>query len=250
MKTSEVAPNVYITNSIVHDFLADPARWLARHEQFPCKFVGGIHNLTQHDKKEWANKEDLPLRIIELGTGREEVWFPTESKGPEYISLDPDGRLTSHLNVGRFHPTLKQETHPILPAGLDEPTKGSAELSVWYHNDNIHRNPDRCEGPNKAPAVLSTKMTAPICDTDVEYIHSVYFTMFQEHWVEGEWKKSSAGDMTIIFSNLRLNNPWAQKKTLEWLAKHCQGGFFPFSDTLFGDEEEEFLFLTDICSRA
>ena len=248
MKTSEVAPNVYITDSVVHDFLTDPSVWLQRHKQFPCKFVGGIHNLTQHDKREWANKEDLPLRIIELGTGREEVWFPIESKGPEYISLDPEGRLTSHLNVARFQPTLKQETPRILP-GL-ESSRGSAELSVWYHNDTIHRNPDRCEGPNKAPAVLSSKMTAPIRDTGVEYIHSVYFTMFQEHWVDGEWKKSSAGDMTVIFSNVLLNTPWAQKKTLEWLAKHCQGGFFPFSESLFGDEEEEFLFVADICARA
>lgn len=248
MKTSEIAPNVFITDSIVHDFLSDPTVWLKRYKQFPRKFVGGIHNLSQHDKKAWADKESLPLRIIELGTGREEVWFQTESKGPEYISLDPDGRLTSHLNVARFQPTLKQETPQILP-GL-ESKRGSAELSVWYHNDTIHRKPDRCEGPNKAPAVLSSKMTAPIRDAGAEYINSVYFTMFQEHWAGGEWKKSSAGHMTIIFSNVRLNNPAAQTKTLEWLAKHCQGGFFPFSESLFGDEEEEFLFVADICSRA
>jgi hypothetical protein len=61
---------------------------------------------------------------------------------------------------------------------------------------------------------------------------------------------TTAGDMTVIFSDIRLNTPWAQRATQEWLAKHCQGGFFPFDDTLFGDEEEEFLFVADICARA
>jgi hypothetical protein len=252
MKTSEVAPNIYITDTIVHDFLADPTSWIAFYKEFPRKFVGGLHVLTQHDKKEWANKEDCPLRIIEIGTGREEIWFQTVAKGPEYISLDPNGRLTSHLNVGRYRPTLKQETRQSLPGASHHApyAMSNVELSVWYHDGVIHRNPDRCEGPNKAPAVLSTKMVAPVFDSKVEYIQSIFFTMFQEHWTGGEWDKTCTGNMIINFSNLKLNTPWANKKSLEWLAKHCQGGFFPFSDTLFGDTEEEFLFLTDICSRA
>ena len=248
MKTSELAPNVYVTTSIAQEFLGDPMKWLTRYKQFPVRYVGGIHSLSQHDKTEWANKEDLPLRIVELGTGREEVWFSTVSKGPAYISLDPGGRLTSHLNIGRFQPTLKQEIHHMIPG--EEFAVGSAELAVWYQDDIIHRTPDRREGPDRAPAILSTKMTAPIRDDGAAYIDSVYFTVFQEYWNDGEWEKTTAGSMTIVFSNVRLNTPGAQRKILEWIAKHCQGGFFPFDDTLFGDEEEEFLFVADICTRA
>ncbi len=119
------------------------------------------------------------------------------------------------------------------------------EFSLWYQGDIIHRSPEKHEAV--VPAVVSTKMQAPVPND--EYISGIGFSLFREFWEDGEWDRTDIGTMKIIFKNQKLNTPETQEKANTWIMEHCRGGFFPFSDRLFGEEDEEFMFLTDICSR-
>ena len=246
---SEVAKNIYVTDTIVTGVLKDPRTYLEGLDGFNVRYVGGIHNLSTNDKKRWARDsrdsrgDPTPLRVIESGTGREEVWFPPEHKSPEYISLDIHGNLTSHLKFDRAQPTVVQDVRQRSLDGLSEDMM--VEFSVWYHENVIHRMPDRHTG--RSPAVLSSKMRVPIPDD--EYIAGVTFNLFREYWRDGEWEETTISDMVLVFANQRLNKPDVQERAAEWIAENCKAGFFPFGENLFADPEEEFLFLSDICSR-
>lgn len=235
---TEIAKNVYVTGSIITDLLEDPRKWLDGHDQFKVKYVGGLHNLSTNDKKAWAQRASGPLRIVETGTGREEVWFPSEWKSPLYISLDKDGTLTSHLKYNTPQPAVVQD---VKQEKLDSPFSDPflVKFSVWYQDDTIHRLGE--------PAISSAKAAIPVPDD--EYIAGIAFDMFQEFWKDGEWTGTNIGEMTVVFKKAALNKLENQEQVADWIAKHCHGGFFPFSDTLFGDAEEEFLFLADICSK-
>lgn len=185
--------------------------------------------------------EGEPLRVVETGTGREEVWFPSIWKSPDYLSLDPKGQLTSHLKLERSQPTLTQE---IRQSGVEPGLALTVEFSLWYQGDMIHRSPDK--HTPVAPAVVSSNMRVSVGD---EYIKGVVFSLFREFWKDGEWENTDIGTMKIIFANQKLNTPPIQEKANEWIMEHCTGGFFPISEKLFGEEDEEFMFLADICSQ-
>ena len=241
----EVARNVYVAGTIAADLLGDPTTWLKDRDGFRVRYVGGIHNLSTNDKKKWSREERNPLRIVETGTGREEVWYPPEWKAPAYISLDSEGTLTSHLKYDRHQPTLVQD---VRQDSLKQPgTAALVEFSVWYQDGEIHRVPDRADITDTMPAILSSKVV--LRTHDDEYIQGITISLFREFWTDGDWTDTDFGDMTLVFANERLNTPEMQNKAIEWIAKNCKGGFFPFDDPMFGDPEEEFLFLADVCQR-
>jgi len=62
------------------------------------------------------------------------------------------------------------------------------------------------------------------------------------------WKNSRATGPSIIFTRDDLNTEPHRLKATQWINEHCKGGFYPFSDQLFGDKEEEFMFVADICT--
>jgi len=240
---NEVVKNVYATGSIVVDLIKDPKSWLTDHEGMAVRYVGGIHNISNNDKKNWARDIGEPLRLVETATGREEVWFsPDATRSPEYVSLDNEGNLTSHMKNNRSQPTLIQDVKQSdARDGLDY----FAEFSLWYQGDFLHRVPG--EHDTIAPAVVSSKMQTAVWDD--EYIRGIGFSLYREFWTDGEWKSTDIGTMKIIFVNQKLNTPEIQDRAGEWIMNHCNGGFFPFSEKLFGEEDEEFMFLTDICSQ-
>lgn len=237
---NEVAKNVFISASIARGILEDPSEWLEEHDSFRTRYIGGIHNLSLNDKKHWADDNgDEPLRLIETGTGREEVWYPTKWKAPNYISLDPDGNITSHLK----HEQIPQPSvvHSIdMGREIARQKTGiiTSEFRLWHDNNRLHRK--------DMPAVLSDRAVVYV---DCDYIVGFQFRVFREFWVNGEWSSTLADDMMIIFNDMLLNKPEIQRKAVEWIAEHCHGGFFPFEEQMFGDEEEEFLFVTDVCTR-
>lgn len=235
---SEVAKNVHVTDSIVTDLLEDPRKWLDGLDGFEVRYVGGLFNLSHNDKKEWRNAADGPLRIIETGTGREEVWFPTEWKSPVYISLDKNGRLSSHVKYDIPQPALKQD---IRQRSLDQLSEDLfVEFSLWYQEDHIHNTGD-------GAAVLSSKLRIAVPDD--EYVAGVAFNLFREFWRDGEWQSTSIGEMNIIFQKKSMNGPENQRKALDWIAEHCRDGFFPFSNRLFANAEEEVMFLADVYTQ-
>ena len=240
---NEVAKNVYVTGSIVADLIKDPKLWLKDHEEMPVRYVGGIHNISNNDKKNWASDLGEPLRVVETATGREEVWFsPDASRSPAYVSLDNEGNLTSHMKWNRSQPTLIQD---VKQSDARDGVDFLVEFSMWYHGDVLHRVPDKND--LVTPAVLSSKMQTAVWDD--EYIRGIGFSLYREFWTEGEWESTDIGAMKLIFVNDKLNTPEIQNKAGEWIYEHCDGGFFPFTDQLFGEEDEEFMFLLDICSQ-
>ena len=241
----EVAKNVYVAGTIAANLLGDPTTWLKDRDDFRVRYVGGIHNLSTNDKKKWSREERAPLRLVESGTGREEIWYPPEWKSPTYISLDAEGKLTSHVKYDRHQPTLVQD---VRQDSLKQPGAAAmVEFNVWYQDGAIHREPDKPDDVPAAPAILSSKLV--LRTYDEEYIQGITISLFREFWKAGQWEDTAFEDMTLVFANEKLNTPEMQKKAIEWIAKHCQGGFFPFDDPMFGDPEEEFLFLADVCQR-
>lgn len=247
MPMFEVIKNVFIDGSVVESTIRDPHDWLEDREKFSVRYVGGIHNLTNHDKTAWVKDAGSGLRVIETGSGREEVWFPLESKGPAYISLDSEGRMNSHLKYEMtFQPAVQQAVRQNLP--WTEFQIGNTDVMMWYRDDKLHREPDRRSSSDKVvPAIVSDRFNTLIADPGVTYISYIALSFLQEYWEEGEWVSTSASDITIVFANENMNNPKSNEIAKEWLAKHCRGGFFPLRDSLFGDPEEEFLFVSDLC---
>lgn len=237
--TTEILKNVYVSTTVV-ELLDDPRKWLKGRSKFPIKEVGGLHNLSTHDKESWALNERGPLRLVEGETGREEVWYPPNQKNaPAYISVDSEGNLQSHLRYElRVMPAFSRERHerPRTSLGF------CGNLNLWYNQDTIHH-----EGGG--PAIQATKLTVPIQDdASAEYIQCVIFEIFSEYWQDGEWKATTAEGMEFVFSDDRFNTEKNRQKAKDWIAKHCTGGFHPMGDNLFLNEEEEMMFIADICS--
>ncbi len=240
----EVAKNVFLAGSVISDQLPDPTEsWLETHEDMPVRYVGGIHNINKHDKKKWALDEDEPLRIVETGTGREEVWFTENWRTPVYASLDVNGNITSHTKFNRIMPSIVQSLKQENP--VDSEKSFISEFHFWHQDNVLHRPPDT-EGPGSQPAVTSEKVFFPVHS---EYIAGIVFIRVREYWIDGEWQKTEIDDMSLIFTKSTLNHVQHQCGAIEWIGKHCKSGFFPLADEPFSDAEEEFMFLTDICSK-
>jgi hypothetical protein len=235
----EISKNVYVSSPIAHTTV-DPWKWLDDYDTFPVRFVGGLHNISHHDKHIWVkDNNDLPLRIVETGTGREEIRFSHRGRTPDYICLDGDGNLTSHLKYTAPQPTLFQSsTYPGMEHGLSH----VVEVYVWYHDNKLHRPMDK-------PAVVTSHAVIPVKHVG---IRAIGFELVLESWEDGEWQNTTTeGEMDISLSNPKHNTPKNRQKAIDWLGKHCNGGFFPLAeheDDIFGDIEEEFMFIADICS--
>ncbi len=238
---SEILKNVHVTTSLVTDLLEDPRKWLEGLDGFEVRYVGGLHNLSHSDKKAWTKQARGPLRIVETGSGREEVWFPTERKVPSFVSLDKEGNLTSHfknMDPRYPQPAVKQDCKLKSLDGLSEDMY--SEFCLWYRENVIHND---CDGA----AVVSSKLRIAVPEN--EMIAGISINVFREFWRDGEWADTHIDEMSLVFHKTKLNGAQKNQEAIDWIAEHCQGGFFPFEDPMFRDPEEEFLFLTDICSR-
>ena len=238
----EILENIVLTSSIldrVDKKINTPVDWLSGFETFSARYVGGLHNLSPSDKMAWAKNSNNPLRIIETTTGREEVWFPNKNNKPSYISLNKSGEVESHRKFNKFMPAIhfSSENLPTIGSMLFHPKK----LDLWYHNDVI-------TGVGENSGVSATGIPCTIKDKKVEYIESILFDNLFETWEDGEWKSSQVSNMKIMFTNPEKNSDETSKEVVLWLKEHCKEGFFPFSDKLFGSEEEEFLFVSDFCT--
>lgn len=249
MKTVEVAPNIFITNTIA-DSIENPASILDELESLPVRVVGGLHNLTARDKFLWACKAQGPLRVIERGTEREEIWFPNDGKHPSFITLNSrtgmvqsHQKFKSHLPAVEFGIRVNRRNHPLI--------KGNTVIDIWYNDGLIHSFTDENSyGDNfTGSAISSGCFTTKLKDKKAaDYMESVSLHRYREVWDDGNWIKTCVDDIEIQFKNARLNDGWTKERVFHWIKKHCKHGFFPFSENLFGDEEEEFMFIADICS--
>lgn len=248
MTAIEVARNIYVAHSVTESVLDDPWRWLDGRENFALRHVGGLHNLTDSDKEKWARDTEGPLRIVESQTGREEIWFPTyvENYPPVYISLNAEGRLQSHHSYRRKpSPGYMPAVSRRLPlASFSGGPKGKCEINIWYEDNLIHHIHDGC-------GLFAKRVVFPIKDKNAsEYINLVGFRILMEDWDNGEWKHTVAEEFFISFVKKELNTPEHMEKAKSWICQNCKHGFFPLSERLFGNEEEEFLFLADVCHAA
>lgn len=238
----EILENIVLTSSIlghISERITTPIDWLTGFNDFPKRYVGGIHNLSHTDKVAWARNSNKPLRIIESNTGREEVWYPNDNNKPSYISLNSGGAVESHRKFNKFLPAIHFSSGNLSTTGsmLFYPKK----LDIWYHDDLI-------TGVDGNSGILSSGIPCNIKDKKVEYIESIILDNLVETWEDGEWKGSQVSNMKIMFSNPEKNSDEVSKEITLWLKEHCKEGFFPFGDKLFGSEEEEFLFVSDFCT--
>jgi hypothetical protein len=239
----EVAKNIFLEGSVISDQLPDSQSWLKTREDMPVRYVGGIHNINKHDKKRWVEDQREPLRIVETGTGREEVWFTEDWKTPVYVSLDVNSNITSHMKFNRIMPSVVQLLMQKNPVNSEN--NSVSKFNFWHQDNVLHRPPDT-EGPGSQPAVTSEKVFFPVHS---EYIAGIVFFSVEEHWIDGEWQQTEIDKMSFIFTKPTLNKVQHQCRAIEWIGKHCRGGFFPLADEPFADAEEEFMFLADICSK-
>ena len=251
--------NIILNDSIltVFDGLVKPA-WLEGMDSFTVREVGGLHNLTKHDKERWLGAEGDPLRIVERITGREEIWFSTRKGHPRFISLDKEGRLQSHMKFSNIWvPAIHygegniQSENRAAP-GTNPYTHHETMLNIWCVDGEIHCFPDRLKGRSGLShshcGLEATRMMFAPRDPTADYIQGFHFDQINESWNEGEWEASKFTNMRIIFFKKKLNDPEIQDKMMAWLNKNCKHGFFPFGERLFADEEEEFLFIADFCT--
>ena len=245
MKTIEVVPNVFITNTIAGSFV-DPMSVLDELGSLPSRVVGGLHNLSAHDKFLWASNENGPLRIVERGTEREEIWFPRGTgKDPSFITLD------SRTGMIQSHKRFNNHLQAVEFNNGSRPFKNKTIVKVWYNEGAIHS----FEGwtgnymGNCGGAAITSKLfiIKPKDTNTADYIKTITFHWYCEVWDNGKWVETTVDRIGIVFKNTDLNNEKTQKRALEWIKKHCKQGFFPLSENLFGDEEEEFMFIADIC---
>ena len=238
MKIVEVAPNIFITNTLV-DKIEDPASMVDDLEGLNQRVVGGLHNLSTHDKVSLATQG--PIRLIERGTKREEIWFPGSREGVVHISIDSEtGMIQSHEKYGRPMPAVEfRKREPMTPSSL---WLGEARIQMWYNEGLLHAF-------DNTFAITSDSLSTKPQDKKVtDYIDHVKLYRYKEAWRDGEWTETEVEDVGIGFQNKELNDPAVQIRAIQWIRKHCKHGFFPLSEQLFGDEEEEFLFIADVCS--
>jgi len=246
-KRCEVKDNIVITKSILDmDILIDPKECLEGLESFSKRYVGGLHNLSHNDKWAWVRNNGKPLRVIETNTGREEVWFLKRNFHPIYISIDGDGKVTSHQRFNSYLPAVYLPSENMganitQPLYFNHSHTPSQHIKVWFQNDQ----PTTLE---RGAAVTARTMILKIKDSNVDYIDSIKVDVLAEDWCEGTWKQTRLNSIELFFKNTKLNTPDVQEKALDWIGKNCKNGFFPFEETLFGSKEEEFMFVADFCS--
>jgi len=240
----EVIKNIFLEDSVVANQLPDHEEWLEDRDGMSVRFVGGIHNITDRDKSKWVREERKPMRFVESGTAREEVWFEENWRTPKYLSLDADGKLTSHqhLPYDKTRPSLVQNIKQENP--VESADSFISEFQCWHCEDTLHR--EEYEGDELLPAIRTPKLIFPLGN---DYISGIIFNDVREYWLEGEWKRTTVESMTIVFRKQILNSKFIQDFATDWIIKNCKHGFFPGSVDPFANAEEEFLFLTDICSK-
>lgn len=246
MDTIEILKNVYVDDTVTN-FLQSPTIWLGDREDLPVRTVGGLHNLSMNDKMMWAKRERDPLRIVEHSTGREEIWYPHNNDllewkdAPFYISLNQEGVVHSHTKYDSAVPAFCHR----LGDRLSSQFLARMTINVWYNEGIISRPDDDIQ----SPSFEAETFPVDVIDEGLkEFIEKVVFCKFTETWADGEWKTSSTVSMDLVFADGGNNRQEVRDRALKWIARHCKGGFFPLSENLFGDKEEEFMFVADLSS--
>ena len=212
----ETTPGI-IDRSLLSEF-GQPTPWLESREEYSVRFVNGLHNNSTHDKKKWVDDEPQSsvqfhaVRIVEKGTGREEIWNRSG-----FISVTEDGVVESHIR----HGTKLMPAHVRI--GL---------VSVWYQN-GVVENP---EGP--AVHIAKIRLDVP----HLECVHHIDMGDVQEIWEDGEWKSSTVGKIDIWFEEDQHNTQAGKAKVTEWFQKHCKSGFHPLREEPFDDPVESLAF--------
>ena len=238
----EIEANIVVTESAIDpDAISKPISKLTkRRAKYNSRYVGGLHSLSMTDKAAWVRNTAGPLRIIEADTGREEIWFFDNNDTPTYISINSAGLLESHKKYNTHMPAIHY-TRSDTPISNKKIRVFDSHLDLWYHNQKL----SNFEG---TPAINAGTRVFEIKDTKIDYIKYILFKTVEEDWEDGMWKNSRATGPSIIFTRDDLNTEPHRLKATQWINEHCKGGFYPFSDQLFGDKEEEFMFVADICT--
>ena len=241
-----------LTDSVLSVFgdIAEPS-WLEHRDTLEVQEVGGIHNLSTNDKERWVRKlGNEGLRLVERDTGREEIWFGHKINYPKYISLDSDGNMQSHNKFSSiWMPAIHFPTENLIghieqaPYATDGfPNRTS--MSIWCNNGDISYIPDENCYALEAKGMVHEPKDPKARD----FINYFYFDLVREYWKDGVWQRSEWEGFKIIFFKKTLNTPEIRRRMNEWLGLHCKHGLFPFGDPLFGDPEEEFLFIAEFCT--
>lgn len=238
----EIEDNIVVDGSTIDpDSVHKPLKKLIdKRLKYNSRYVGGIHSLSMNDKAAWVRNSSKPLRIIEVDTGREEIWFTGVPDAPTYLSINSAGLLESHKKYNHHMPAVHYDRSST-PFISREYRIIDSHLDLWYHD---------CKLSNfeAEPALNAGSRAFKIRDTSIDYIKCIVFKNVTEDWDDGIWLNSRVSGLTIIFTRDDLNTESNRAKAIKWLNDHCKGGFFPFGDQLFGDKEEEFMFVADICT--
>lgn len=242
----EFADNMVVSGSAIDpDAVVEPIiELLSERTNYERRFVGGLHSLSVNDKSAWVRNNNGPLRIIEQKTGREEIWFfDTISPSiPVYLSINNEGLLESHKKYSHHMPAIHYTSSGV-PYALAK-TKiriFDSHLDLWYHNHQLSNFEDDA-------AVNAGSRLFRIRDKQADYLRFILFKNVEEDWEHGTWKTSRVSGASLIFGRKDLNTDDHRLKATKWLNDNCKGGFFPFGEKLFGDKEEEFMFIADICT--
>lgn len=238
----EIEANIVVTESAIDPATISKAitKLMKRRNKYATRYVGGLHSLSMTDKAVWVRNANGPLRIVEVDTGREEIWFYDANGTPTYLSVNSDGLLESHKKYNLHMPAIHYQCNDT-PISNRKIRVFDSHLDLWYHNQKL----SNFEG---MPAVNAGSRVFKIKDTKIDYIKYILFDRIEENWEDGVWQGSNASGASIIFERDDLNTEPHRLKATQWLNDHCQGGFYPFGEQLFGDDEEEFLFVADICT--
>lgn len=238
----EIEANIVVTESAIDPDAISKliSKLMKRRNKYKTRIVGELHSLSMNDKAAWVRNSEGPLRIVEADTGREEIWFYDVYDTPTYLSVNSDGLLESHKKYNLHMPAIHY-TRSDTPISNKKIRVFDSHLDLWYHNQKL----SNFEG---MPAVNAGSRVFKIKDTKIDYIRYILFDRIEENWEDGVWKGSNASGPSIIFERDDLNTEPHRLKATQWLNEHCQGGFYPFGEQLFGDDEEEFLFVADICT--
>ncbi len=238
----EIESNIVVTESSIDPIAINKPmiKLMGKRHKYNTRYVGGLHSLSMSDKTAWTRNSNGPLRIIEADTGREEIWFCDATDAPIYLSVNEDGLLESHKKYHMYMPAAHY-TYNKTPVSNKNLRIFDSHLDLWYHNQKLTNFEDK-------PAVNAGSRVFKIKDTKVDYIKYILFNRIEEDWEDGVWKGSSASGLSIIFKRNDLNTEVHRLKATQWLNDHCKGGFYPFGERLFGDKEEEFMFVADICT--
>ncbi len=239
----EISDNIVVSASTIDpDAVKKPLiELLSARSKYEKRFVGGLHSLSATDKSAWVRNNNGPLRIIETKTGREEIWFFDSSTEPVYISVNREGFLESHKKYNHHMPAVHYMERSSVLLKRNNIRTFDSHLDLWYHNQQLS-NFEKDAAVNAGSRLFKTR------DKHADYIRFIMFKNVEEDWEHGVWKTSRVTGPSIIFERDDLNTEEHRNKASRWLNDHCKGGFFPFGEQLFGNSEEEFMFVADICT--